>query len=341
MKSAFVLTEDLDRLPLEVRRMIWGHLADMIEDYHGYRSINRGALPLSLGKFVLRTIDNSAIAWCIRHDHSIIKRCVTAFLASRHLLIASTYGKEYTSELLLRHEVVFILGSNLSDLWRYKRILACVDKWRSTLAICGFHHSGHIGVSRPYPYYCETRRLKKFQLHSTFLALYKLAASPGPGQVSLNLRSAHLFDDSFGEIEVPCVLGNSELSRIEFASRLEELDRGFKEEAIAYDEFGIWNQENLDNVEFSMLTTKDLIVIRDRKWEEILIDSQTRGGEMIETLEELENEVISRSSSGETEHEMIYSANQVCMHKSHFGQVLDDHERPELLLHAVSADPVD
>ncbi|KAG2167107.1 hypothetical protein VTO58DRAFT_101317 [Aureobasidium pullulans] len=314
MKSAFVLTEDLDRLPLEVRRMIWGHLADMIEDYHGYRSINRGALPLSLGKFVLRTIDNSAIAWCIRHDHSMIKRYVTAFLASRHLLIASTYGKEYTSELLLRHEVVFTLGSNPSDLWRYKRILACVDKWRSTLAICGFHHSGYIGVSRPYPYYCETRRLKKFQLHSTFLALHKLAASPGPGQISLNLIFAHLFDDFFGEIEVPYVLGNSELSRIEFASRLEELDRGFKEEAIAYDEFGIWNLENLDDVDYNMLTTKDLIVIRDQKWEEILIDAQTRGGEMIDTLEELENEIISRSSSGEIEQEMIYSANPVRMH---------------------------
>lgn len=55
MKSAFVLTENLDRLPLEVRRMIWGHLADMIEDHHGYRSINRGALQLSLGKFVVYT----------------------------------------------------------------------------------------------------------------------------------------------------------------------------------------------------------------------------------------------------------------------------------------------
>ncbi|THZ82103.1 hypothetical protein D6C84_06015 [Aureobasidium pullulans] len=173
MESAFVLTENLDRLPLEVRRMIWGHLADMIEDHHGYRSINRGALPLSLGKFVV-----------------------------------------YTSELLLRHDVVFTLGSNPSDLWRYKRILACVDKWRSILAICGFHHSGYIGVSRPYPYYCETRRLKKFQLHSTFLALHKLAASPGPGQVSLNLTFAHLFDDFFGGIEVSYVLGNSELSRI-------------------------------------------------------------------------------------------------------------------------------
>ena len=300
MKSAFVLTENLDRLPLEVRRMIWGHLADMIEDHHGYRSINRGALQLSLGKFVV-----------------------------------------YTSELLLRHEVVFTLGSNPSDLCRYKRILACVDKWRSILAICGFHHSGYIGVSRPYPYYCETRRLKKFQLHSTFLALHKLAASPGSGQVSLNLTFAHLFDDFFSEIEVPYVLGNSELSRIEFASRLEELDRGFKEEAIAYDEFGIWNLENLDDVDYNMLTTKDLIVIRDRKWEEILIDAQTRGGEMIDTLEELENEIISRSSSGETEHEMVYSANPVRMHKSHFGQVLDDHERPELLLHAVSADSVD
>jgi hypothetical protein len=138
MKSAFVLTENLDRLPLEVRRMIWGHLADMIEDHLGYRSINRGALPLSLGKFVV-----------------------------------------YTSELLLRHEVVFTLGSNPSDL--------------------------------------------------------------------------------------------------------------------------------------------------------LLID----------TLEKLENKIISRYSSGETEQEMIYSANPVRMHKSRFGQVLDDHERPELLLHAVSADPVD
>ncbi|THX78359.1 hypothetical protein D6D04_05805 [Aureobasidium pullulans] len=309
----------------------------MIEDHLGYRSINRGALPLSLGRFILRNIDNSAIAWCIRHDHSMIKRYVTAFLASRHLLIASTYGKEYTSELLLRHEVVFTLGSNPSDLWRYKRILACVDKWRSILAICGFHHSGYIGVSRPHPYYCETRRLKKFQLHSTFLALHKLAASPGPGQISLNLTFAHLFDDFFGGIEAPYVLGDSELSRIEFASRLEELDRGFKEEAIAYDEFGMWNLENLDDIDYNMLTTKDLIVIRDRKWEEILIDAQTRGGEMIDTLEELENEIISRSSSGETEHETIYSANPVRMHKSHFGQVLDDHERPELLLHACMA----
>ncbi|CAD0022050.1 unnamed protein product [Aureobasidium pullulans] len=214
----------------------------MIEDHHGYRSINRGALQLSLGKFVV-----------------------------------------YTSELLLRHEVVFTLGSNPSDLCRYK------EYW---------------------------------------------PASTRSGQVSLNLTFAHLFDDFFSEIEVSYVLGNSELSRIEFASRLEELDRGFKEEAIAYDEFGIWNLENLDNVDYNMLTTKDLIVIRDQKWEEILIDAQTRGGEMIDTLEELENEIISRSSSGETEHEMVYSANPVRMHKSPFGQVLDDHERPELLLHA-------
>jgi len=315
MRSAFNLTENLDRLPLEVRRMIWGHLTDMIEDHHGYRLINRGALPLSLGKFVLRTIDNSAIAWCIRHDHSMIKRYVTVFLTSRHLLIASTYGKEYTSELLLRHEVVFTLGSNPNDLLRYNRILACVDKWRSILAICGFHHSGYIGVSRPYPYYCQMRRHRKFQSHSIFLDVHKLATSPGPGQVSLNLTFAHLFDDFFGEIEVPYILGNSELSRMEFASRLEELDRGFKEEAIAYDEFGTWNLENLDDVDYNMLTTKDLIVIRDQKWEEILIDAQTRGGEMIDTLEELENEII-RFSSRENE-----LANPVRVHKSHLGQV--------------------